>query len=122
MVWAGRRPPPAQLMPTRISEMPITAMMVPVTTGGNSGSSRLMSGATRIAKMPAAMTEPKMPSRPISGSPAIATIGPTEAKVTPIITGSRMPNRQMPSDWISVTMPQANRSALISNATVLRAA
>ena len=51
-------PPPAQLMPTRISEMPITMMMVPVTTGGNSGSIRLMNGAITMPKMPAAITAP----------------------------------------------------------------
>ena len=45
-------------MPTRISEMPITAMMVPVTTGGNSGSSRLMKGATTMPKTPAPITAP----------------------------------------------------------------
>jgi hypothetical protein len=33
-------------------------MMVPVTTGGNSGSSRLMKGAARMPKIPAAITEP----------------------------------------------------------------
>ena len=49
---------------------------------------------------------------------AIATIGPTAAKVTPIITGSLMPNQRVkPSDWISVTRPQQNRSAEISSAT-----
>ena len=52
------RPPPAQLMPTRIREIPITMMMVPVTTGGNSGNSRPMNGATMTAKMPAEITEP----------------------------------------------------------------
>src|SRR5258706_4794375 len=31
-------------------------------------------------------------------------------------TGSRMPNFQTPMHWISVAMPQANRSALIRNA------
>ncbi len=36
----------------------MTMMMVPVTTGGNSGSSRLMKGATMMPKIPAAMTEP----------------------------------------------------------------
>ena len=45
-------------MPTRISEMPITRMIVPVTTGGNSGSSRLTKGATTTPKMPAAITAP----------------------------------------------------------------
>ena len=52
------RPPPAQLMPMRISEMPMTVMMVPVTTGGKSGSSRLMNGATRMPNTPAAITAP----------------------------------------------------------------
>ena len=48
----------------------------------------------------------------------MATMGATEAKVTPIITGSLMPNHWVaPSDWISVTMPQQNRSAEISMAT-----
>ena len=36
--------------------MPV--MMVPVTTGGNSGSMRLIKGATRMPKMPATMTAP----------------------------------------------------------------
>ena len=92
-------------------------MIVPVTTEGNSGSSRLTKGAISMVTTPAAMTEPKMPSRPRSGLVAIATIGPTAAKVTPIITGRRMPKGPMPSDWISVAMPQANRSALTSSAT-----
>jgi len=46
------------------------------------------------------------------------TIGPTAAKVTPIITGRQMPNQDVrPRDWISVTMPQQNRSAEISMLT-----
>ena len=110
-------PPPAQLAATRSSDIPITEMMVPVTTGGNIGKRRLMNGATTMPKMPAAMTAPKMPLIPSSGLVAIASIGPTAAKVTPIITGSRMPNFQMPIDWISVTMPAQSRSALMSSAT-----
>ena len=31
-----------------------------------------------------------------------------------MMIGSRMPNGPMPTVWISVAMPQANRSALIS--------
>ena len=63
-------------MPTRISEMPITRMMVPVTTGGNSGSIRLTKGASRRPKTPAAMTEPKIPSEPdLRSCRAIASIG-----------------------------------------------
>ena len=44
-------------------------------------------------------------------------MGLTAAKVTPIITGSLMPKRQTPRDWIRVTRPQANRSALMSMAS-----
>jgi hypothetical protein len=70
--------------------------------------------------MPAPMMAPKMARAP-SGpgcALAIATIGPTAAKVTPIITGSLMPNQRVkPSDWISETRPQQNRSAEISMAT-----
>ena len=52
----------------------------------------------------------------------MATIGATEAKVTPIITGSLMPNHCVaPSDWISVAMPQQNRSAEIRSATCVGA-
>lgn len=45
--------PKIQLMPTRISVMPMTAMIVPVTTGGKKRSIRLTSGAMRIETMPA---------------------------------------------------------------------
>ena len=109
-------PPAAQLMPTRIRVTPITAMMVPVTTGGKSGSMRLISGATRMPKIPAAITAPKIAVIPRSGLPAIASIGLTAAKVTPIITGRRMPKGPTPKAWIRVTMPQHSRSALISRA------
>ncbi len=61
-----------------------------------SGSRREMNGATSVPKIPAAITEPKMPRMPISGMLAMVSIGPTEAKVTPIITGRRMPVPQMP--------------------------
>ena len=57
-----------------------------------------------------------MPSSPTSGVLAIASIGPTDAKVTPIITGRRMPMPGMPTHWMMVTIPQANRSALMRNA------
>ena len=99
-------------MPIRINEIPMTAMIVPVTTGGKKRSSELMNGATMRPNIPAAMTEPKMPPSPSSGLPAMASIGATEAKVTPIMIGRRIPNGPMPIDCMSVTMPQAKRSAL----------
>ena len=112
--------PKIQLMPMRISEMPMTRMMVPVTTGGKKRSMRLASGASRMPMTPAAMIEPKI-SRAPSGPgfvSAIDTIGPTLAKVTPIITGSRTPNQGVtPSDCRIETMPQQNRSAEIRKAT-----
>ncbi len=52
------KPPPAQLMPIRISEMPMTRMMVPVTTGGNSRNTLPMNGATITVNTPAEITEP----------------------------------------------------------------
>jgi len=113
----GPAAPAAQLMPMRMREMPMTEMMEPVTTGGKSGRSQLMTGAARMPKMPAAMTAPKMPVMPMVGSRAMTTMGLTAAKVTPIITGRRMPKRQMPRAWMRVTTPQAKRSALIRRAS-----
>ena len=107
-------------MPTRISVMPITRMIVPVTTGGKNRSIRLTIGAISTPMTPAAMIAPKIiraPSAPGWVS-AIDTIGPTEAKVTPIITGMRTPNQGVrPSDCRIDTTPQQKRSAEIRNAT-----
>ena len=95
------------------------AMMVPVTTGGKKRSSLLTTGAMSIEITPAPMMAPKIARAPH----ARHGVGerhhrPTAAKVTPIITGSLMPNQRVtPSDWISVTRPQQNRSAEISSAT-----
>src|SRR5688572_8107673 len=112
--------PKIQLMPTRIRLMPITAMMVPVTTGGKKRSMRLTSGAVSIDTTPAPMMAPNSNCAPFwpGFALAMATMGATDAKVTPIITGSLMPNHCVaPSAWISVAMPQQNRSAEISSAT-----
>ena len=83
-------------MPTRISVMPITVMIEPVTTAGKKRSRRLMNGATTMPNTPAAITEPKIAGSPSAGLLAIASIGESEAKVTPIITGSRMPTGPTP--------------------------
>ena len=100
--------------------MPITRMIVPVTTGGKNRSIRLAIGAISTPMTPAAMIEPKIiraPSAPGWAS-AIDTIGPTEAKVTPIITGMRTPNQGVtPSDCRIDTTPQQKRSAEIRKAT-----
>ena len=109
-------PPADQLIATGISERPITAMIEPVTTGGNSGSARATRGANRMPKRPAAMPAPRMALMPSAGLPAIATIGPTAAKVTPIMIGRRMPKRPTPSAWMMVTRPQHSRSALMRKA------
>jgi hypothetical protein len=119
--WARKAGPPmAQPTPTRIRLIPMMAMMVPVTTGGKKRSSLLTIGAISIETMPAPMIAPKIARAPSTPGIALAkaTIGPTAAKVTPIITGSLMPNHRVtPRLWISVTTPQANRSAEISSAT-----
>ena len=112
--------PKIQLMPTRIRLMPMIRMMVPVTTGGKNRSMRLTMGAMAIDMTPAPMMAPKIAPAPATPGLALAmaTMGATAAKVTPIITGSLLPNYCVPpSDWISVTRPQQNRSAEISMAT-----
>ena len=63
--------PKIQLMPTRISETPMTRMIVPVTTGGKKRSIRLITGASRIATMPAPMIAPKIIRAP--SGPGLAT-------------------------------------------------
>ena len=88
-------------MPIRIRLMPITAMIVPVTTGGKKRSMRLTIGAINMLITPAPIMAPKIAPAPASPGllPAIATIGATDAKVTPIMTGRRMPNHCVaPSD------------------------
>ena len=49
-IMVGLGAPAAQLMPMRMREMPMMAMMLPVTTGGNSGSIQLMSGRHQDAE------------------------------------------------------------------------
>ena len=113
-------PPNAQPTPTFIRLIPMTAMMVPVTTGGKKRSKRPITGAISIAMMPAPMMAPKIIRAPsVPGlALAMATIGPTAAKVTPIMTGSLMPNQGVkPKDWMSDTTPHTKRSAEINRAT-----
>ncbi len=66
--------------------------------------------------MPDPMTAPMTPGMPSSGLVPVAMIEGTAVKETPIMMGRRMPIFQMPSAWMMVTMPQANRSALTSRA------
>ena len=83
-------------MPIRMSVMPMTVMIDPVTTDGKKRSRRLMNGATTMPNTPAAITDPKITGRPRAGLLAIASIGDSDAKVTPIMTGRRMPTGPMP--------------------------
>ena len=114
--------PKIQLMPTRISVMPITAIMVPVTTGGKAqhaaDGGRDQDGHHARADDGA---EQQLRAAGPGSAVAMAAMGATEAKVTPIMTGSWMPNQRVaPSVWISVISPQQNRSAEISMATSRR--
>ncbi len=93
--FGAPRPPPAQLIATRNSAMPIVRMMVPVTIGGKKRISRPKNGAISTANTPAAMVAPKIVVMPASDA-VIATIGPTGAKPTPMMTGRRMPNFHTP--------------------------
>jgi hypothetical protein len=69
----------------KIQLMPITAMRVPVTTGGKNRSMRLTMGAIRIETMPVPMMAPKISPAPCTPGLLLAraTRGATEAKVTP---------------------------------------
>ena len=51
-------PPPAQPNDTGSSEIPMTVITTPVTTGGKRCSSRLNTGASRKPTTPATMTAP----------------------------------------------------------------
>ena len=95
------------------------AMMVPVTTGGKKRSILLTTGAMIIETMPAPMIAPKI-ARAVHARHALAnaTIRADRGEGHAHHHRQRMPNHCVtPSDWISVTMPQANRSAEISSAT-----
>ena len=64
--------------------------------------------------MPPTRTAPYIPVRPTPGMAAIASIGEIATAVTPMMIGSRIPKGPKPMVWISVAIPHANRSALIS--------
>ncbi len=51
-------PPAAQWIATTISETPISVMTVPVTSGGNTPSTRPISGASTMPNSPATMVAP----------------------------------------------------------------
>ena len=71
--------PKIQLMPTRISVMPITAIMVPVTTGGKQHAAdgrRDQDGHHARADDGAE----QLRSRPASSAVAMAAMGATEAR------------------------------------------
>jgi hypothetical protein len=55
-----------------------------------------------------------MPVSPTPGIAAMASMGEIATAVTPMMIGSRMPNGPKPTVWISVAIPHANKSALIS--------
>src|SRR5699024_11504337 len=86
---------------------PIEVITTPVTSGGNKGIKRPISGANNVVIKPAAIVAPNIPSRPISGFIPMAIIGVTAAKVTDIITGRRIPiKRPIPIHCNNVTIPQ----------------
>ena len=94
---------------------PIEVITTPVTSGGNKGIKRPISGANNVVIKPAAIVAPNIPSRPISGFIPMAIIGVTAANVTDIITGRRIPiKRPIPIHCNNVTIPQQKRSELMS--------
>src|SRR5580700_4212604 len=100
-----------------ISDRPITQMTVPATSGGKNRTS-IENGL--------AMSKPNTPEMSIAPytavSPylsAITIIGLSTVNVAPATTGRRTPKTlPIPTLWITVAMPETNRSALTSSPMV----
>ena len=104
-------PPAAQFMATGSSDAPISVITVPVTTGGNSTSSRLKKGDSTTPSTPATITAPytaRRPSRPPPASSPTTIMVATGAKLMPCTSGSLAPTRQTPSVCSSVASPQTS--------------
>lgn len=86
-----------------------------VTSGGNKGIKRPISGANNVVIKPAAIVAPKIFSRLIFGFILMAIIGVTAAKVTDIITGRRIfIKRPILIHCNNVTILQQKRFELMS--------
>ena len=101
-----------------ISDRPITQMTVPATRGGKNRT---------IIENGLAMSRPNTPEQSIApytaGSPylcAMTIIGLSTVNVAPATTGMRTPKiLPIPTLWITVAMPETNRSALTSSPMVV---
>ena len=74
-VGAVTTPPPAQRIATGSSEMPITVMTDPVTTGGKKCSSRLNTPESRNPMIPATRMAPKMNCSPRDAAAGVLADG-----------------------------------------------
>ena len=99
---------------TGIRESPMTVMIVPVTTAGNSRTSWAKNDDRARPMSPATMIAPKTGRRP--SSLAIATIVDTLANEMPWTMGSRLPTGPIPSVCSRVARPLTNSPAVTSNA------
>ena len=114
-VGAVTTPPPAQRIATGSSEMPITVITEPVTTGGKKCSSRLNTPDSRNPTTPATSTAPKMYCSPATPPPAslpMASIEATAANDVPCTSGSRAPIFQMPRVCSRVASPDTSSAAV----------
>ena len=114
-VGAVTTPPPAQRIATGSSEMPITVMTDPVTTGGKKCSRRLNTPDSRNPMTPATRMAPKMNCSPRTPPPAslpMASIEATAANDAPCTSGSLAPIRQKPIVCSSVASPDTSSAAV----------
>ncbi len=114
-VGAVTTPPPAHRIATGSSEMPITVMTDPVTTGGKKCSRRLNTPDSRNPMIPATRMAPKMNWSPRTPPPAsfpMASIEATAANDAPCTSGSLAPIRQTPIVCSSVASPDTSSAAV----------
>ena len=111
---ADPAPPAAQRMATGSSEMPMTVITDPVTTGGKKCSRRANTPDSRNPARPAIRTEPKMARRPSTPPPAeapTAIIEATAANEVPCTIGSFAPIQGTPRVCSRVARPDTSRVA-----------
>ena len=108
-------PPPAHRIATGSSEMPMTVMTDPVTTGGKKRSRRLNTPDSRKPITPATRIAPKMNCSPRTPPPAslpMASIEATAANDAPCTSGSRAPIFHTPRVCRRVASPETSSAAV----------
>ena len=108
-------PPPAQRIATGSSEMPMTVMTDPVTTGGKKRSRRLNTPRQQEPDDPGdqdGAEDALQPADPAACAVPMASIEATAANEVPCTIGSLAPIRQTPRVCSSVASPDTSSAAV----------